>query len=127
MMPKFFYCEHCGNIVEMIHDSGAPLTCCGDTMKSLVAGSVDAALEKHVPVYDIVDSTVKVTVGSTAHPMLPEHFIEWILLKTNQGIQRKPLSPGDAPESSFILAQGEKIEGILAYCNLHGLWSAEIK
>ncbi|MGM9540710.1 desulfoferrodoxin family protein [Anaerovibrio sp.] len=127
MTPKFCYCEQCGNIVEMIHDSGAPLTCCEQKMKQLVPGSVDASLEKHVPVYNLIGSIVKVTVGSVEHPMVPEHFIGWIALKTNHGIQRKILSPANSPEATFTLNQGEHIESIFAYCNLHGLWKADVK
>lgn len=126
MTPKFCYCEQCGNIVEMIQDSGAPLTCCGQKMKQLVPGSVDASLEKHVPVYRLIGSIVKVTVGSVEHPMVPEHFIGWIVLKTNHGIQQKILSPANSPEATFTLNQGEHIESIYAYCNLHGLWKADI-
>ncbi len=126
MTPKFCYCEQCGNIVEMIQDSGAPLTCCGQKMKQLVPGSVDASLEKHVPVYRLIGSIVKVTVGSVEHPMVPEHFIGWIVLKTNHSIQRKILSPANSPEATFTLNQGEHIESIYAYCNLHGLWKADI-
>ncbi|MBQ2010479.1 MAG: desulfoferrodoxin [Selenomonadaceae bacterium] len=127
MTPKFYHCEQCGNIVEMINDSGAPLTCCGQKMKQLVPGSVDASQEKHVPVYNQIGSIVKVTVGSVPHPMVPEHFIGWIVLKTNHGIHRKVLCPANSPEATFTLNQGEQIESILAYCNLHGLWQADVK
>lgn len=121
---KFFICKHCGNLVGMIHDSGAPLTCCGETMTELVPNTVDAAQEKHVPVVTIEGDTVTVKVGSVAHPMLPEHYIQWIYLLTEQGGERKILKPGDAPEAVFVMTPGDKFIAAYEYCNLHGLWKA---
>ena len=121
---KFFICKHCGNIVGMIHDSGAPLSCCGENMTELVANTVDAAKEKHVPVITIEGDTVTVKVGSVAHPMLPEHYIQWIYLLTEQGGERKILKPGDAPEAVFVMTPGDKFIAAYEYCNLHGLWKA---
>jgi superoxide reductase len=77
-----------------------------------------------VPVYEIKGNTVEVTVGSTEHPMLEEHFIQWIALKTDKGNQRKALKPGEAPKAEFALLDGEKVEAVYEYCNLHGLWKA---
>ena len=122
---KFFICKHCGNLVGMIFDSGAPLTCCGEKMTELVPNTVDAAQEKHVPVVTIEGDTVTVKVGSVAHPMLPEHYIQWIYIHTEQGGQRKALKPGDKPEATFLLAEGDKLIATYEYCNLHGLWMKE--
>ena len=122
---KFYKCSHCGNLVGMIHDSGVPMICCGEKMTELVPGSVDAAVEKHVPVIRVEGDMVTVSVGSVAHPMAEEHFIEWIYLQTERGGQRKCLSPGEAPEAAFALA-GEKPVAAYAYCNLHGLWKADV-
>ena len=121
---KFYRCAHCGNIVTFLHDSGVSVICCGEKMTELVPGTVDAALEKHVPVAEEKDNMVHVAVGAVAHPMLPEHYIEWIVLETNQGSQIKKLQPGQAPEAVFALAEGEKMVAVYAYCNLHGLWKA---
>ena len=121
---KFYRCAHCGNIVTFLHDSGVPVICCGEKMTELVPGTVDAALEKHVPVAEEKGNMVHVAVGAVAHPMLPEHYIEWIVLETNQGSQIKKLQPGQAPEAVFALAEGEKMVAVYAYCNLHGLWKA---
>ena len=63
-------------------DKGVPVICCGEPMQELKAGVTDAAVEKHVPVYTIEGSHVHVVVGETKHPMLEEHFIEWITLNT---------------------------------------------
>ena len=121
---KFYVCEHCGNIITMVKNTGVPVMCCGQKMTELVPGTVDAALEKHVPVVETAGSTVTVTVGAVEHPMLPEHFIQWIALETNQGSQIKYLQPGQAPEAVFALAEGEQVVSVYEYCNLHGLWKA---
>lgn len=122
---KFFRCKHCGNLVGMIHDSGAPLTCCGEEMQELVANSTDAATEKHVPVVTVEGDTVHVTVGSVEHPMTEAHYIQWIYLKTEKGGQRKCLTPSDKPQASFKLAD-DKLVAVYEYCNLHGLWVKEL-
>ena len=93
-----------------------------ENLKNLKANTTDAAVEKHVPVYTIEGSHVHVVVGETKHPMLEEHFIEWITLNTNQGIYRKQLNPGQEPVADFCLCDGEQVEEVYAYCNLHGLW-----
>ena len=89
-------------------------------------GSTDAATEKHVPVISVNGSNVTVTVGSVAHPMLEEHSIKWIVLETAEGFQRKTLKPGDKPEAVFALTEGDKAVAAYAYCDLHGLWSANV-
>jgi superoxide reductase len=123
--PKFFVCKHCGNLVTLLHESGAPLTCCGDAMTELFANTTEAATEKHLPVVDVQGDTVTVTVGSVAHPMLPEHFIQWIYLETDKGFQLKYLNPGEKPEAVFVL-NNEKPVAAYELCNLHGLWKTEI-
>ncbi|MBQ6323073.1 MAG: desulfoferrodoxin, partial [Lachnospiraceae bacterium] len=112
--------------VELILPSRCPTMCCGEAMEEMTAGSVDAALEKHVPSVTVEGNKVTVTVGSVEHPMLAEHSILWIALETSQGIQRKALSPGNAPTAVFALADGETPIAALEYCNLHGLWKKEI-
>ena len=124
MKLKFFRCEHCGNIIEMVEDKGVPVVCCGQRMTELVAGTSDGAREKHVPVYEVKDNIVHVKVGEVAHPMIPEHYIEWIVLQTKNGVQRKELNPGDKPEACFALCDGDEVEAVYAYCNLHGHWKA---
>ena len=121
---KFYICEHCGNIVAMVKASGVPVVCCGQPMKELVPGTTDAAAEKHVPAYSVEGNVVKVKVGEVAHPMIPEHFIEWVSLQTKQGNQRKVLVPESAPEVSFLIDADDEVEAVYAYCNLHGLWKA---
>jgi superoxide reductase len=94
-------------------------------MTKLEAGVVDASREKHVPAVTVEDNTVKVAIGSVAHPMTEEHSINWVYLQTDRGGQRKNLNPGDAPEVTFAIAD-EKPIAVYAYCNLHGLWKTEI-
>jgi superoxide reductase len=120
---RFFRCDICGNLVGMIHSSGAPMTCCGQHMTELVPGSVDASHEKHVPVIKVEDDKAIVHIGSVDHPMLAEHYIEWVYLQTEDGGHRKCLQPGGAPEAVFALG-GAKVVAAYAYCNLHGLWKA---
>ena len=110
------------SVMEMSHRSKAFEEIITAAEQELKAGVTDAAVEKHVPVYTIEGSHVHVVVGETKHPMLEEHFIEWITLNTNQGIYRKQLNPGQEPVADFCLCDGEQVEEVYAYCNLHGLW-----
>ena len=119
-LREIYKCEKCGNIVEIVHAAKGELQCCGEPMKQLKANTVDAALEKHVPVLSVNGTTAEVKVGSVAHPMDPDHYIEFIELMTAARIYRAELSPGKAPEASFDI-HGE-VTGARAYCNKHGLW-----
>ena len=119
-LREVYKCEECGNMIEIVHASKGALSCCGQPMKQLKENSVDAALEKHVPVLSLNGTTASVKVGSVAHPMDPDHYIEFIELLTAARIYRAELSPGKAPEASFDI-HGEVI-GARAYCNKHGLW-----
>lgn len=121
---KFYRCDHCGNIITFVHSAGVPVVCCGQKMTELVPGTSDAAQEKHVPVVEAAGNSVRVKVGTVEHPMLPEHFIQWIALETDRGSQIKYLKPGERPEAVFALSDGEKAAAAYAYCNLHGLWKA---
>ena len=124
MKLRFFICEHCGNIIVKVEDKGVPVVCCGQKMTELIPDTVDAAREKHVPVYAVENGTVSVTVGSVAHPMTEPHHISWIVLQTDRGFQFRELDPLGAPAAGFALAEGETAEAVYAYCNLHGLWKA---
>ena len=122
MEMKFYRCKHCGQIVAVVKNTGVPLVCCGEKMQELVPGSVDASLEKHVPVYEVSGNTCHVKVGEVEHPMVDNHYIEWVVLQTKFGNQRKQLKPGDKPEVCFKMCDGDMVVAVLAYCNLHGLW-----
>lgn len=121
---KFYVCEHCGNIITYAKDAGVPVMCCGQKMVELVPGTTDAAVEKHVPVIKAEGQKVVVEVGGVAHPMIAEHYIEWIVLETEKGYQKVDLKPEEAPRAEFALVEGDKVVAAYAYCNLHGLWKA---
>ncbi|MDR0851215.1 MAG: desulfoferrodoxin [Clostridiales Family XIII bacterium] len=122
---KIYRCNHCGLIVEPINGVSVVPVCCGDKMEVVVANTTDAAQEKHVPVIEKNGNTVTVKVGSVAHPMLEEHFIQWIVLNSGKVTQRAVLSPGEAPEAVFTVADASAPLTAYEYCNLHGLWKAE--
>ena len=124
MKIKYYICETCGNIIGKIKDSGVPVICCGKPMKELVPNTTDAATEKHLPVIEKDGDKVTVTISSVAHPMIPEHYIEWVSIETKNGRQIKKLSPGDEPKVTFALINDEIIAAY-AYCNIHGLWMTE--
>ena len=121
---KFYVCEHCGNIIEFVKESGVPVVCCGEKMKEIVPGSVDAAVEKHVPAVTVEGNKVKVVVGDVEHPMVEEHYIGWVAIETKEGVQRKTLKAGDRPAVEFALTEGDQLVAAYAWCNLHGLWKA---
>lgn len=122
METKFLICKHCGNIMEVVKESGVPVMCCGDKMSQIEANTSDGATEKHVPEVSVDGNKVTVVVGSVIHPMVEEHFIQWIYLKTDKGIQKKYLNPGEEPKAEFLLVDGEVVNEVYEYCNLHGLW-----
>ncbi|MBR1703597.1 MAG: desulfoferrodoxin [Lachnospiraceae bacterium] len=124
MELEFYRCAHCGQIVAVVKNCGVPIICCGERMQKIEPGTTDAAVEKHVPVVEVKDNLVTVTVGSVAHPMVAEHYIEWIALKTKAGNQRKALKPGDEPKACFAICEGDEVEAAYAYCNLHSLWKS---
>ena len=120
-----FKCSVCGNMVVVMHNGGGTLVCCGQPMKLLTAGENDtAAKEKHIPVVTVNDSAIEIVVGSVAHPMTPEHFIQWIAVVTDSEVFTKFLTPEDAPKASFTLPAGTTDFEVYEYCNLHGLWKA---
>ena len=126
MDVKFYRCTHCGNIVVKPFDSGVPLVCCGEKMEEITANTVDAAVEKHVPDVKVDGANVHVQVGSVLHPMTPEHYITFICLVTEGGYQIVELTPESAPVADFAVAEGDKPLKVYEYCNLHGLWVAEV-
>ena len=108
-----------------IHDAGVPLVCCGQKMTYLEPNTVEASAEKHLPSVTVEDGVVTVNVGSVDHPMIPEHFIQWVYVQTEKGGQRKNLQPEEAPNVKFYLGD-DKVIAVYAYCNLHGLWKTEL-
>ncbi len=121
---KFYRCEVCGNIVGLINNGGGQLVCCGQHMTELVPNTTDAAQEKHVPVAERRDGKIYVQVGSVPHPMTDAHYIQWIAVISDKGTERISLSPTDEPKAVFCDREDAEV---YEYCNLHGLWKAEIK
>ena len=120
----YYRCEICGNIVEMIEDSGVEIICCGEPMTLLDANTTDAATEKHVPVCKREGNKLRVDVGSVPHPMIDKHYIQWIAIAQENHTQRIALKPGQEPSAEFSVNDGPVV--VYEYCNLHGLWKAEV-
>lgn len=123
---KFYICEKCNKIFAFLQKEEAPLQCAGEEVKELVPHTKDAGNEKHLPVVEINGNIVTVKVGSIEHPMLDEHFINWVALETKQGNQRKELKPGQKPEVRFAIVEGDEVIAAYEYCNLHGLWKTTL-
>lgn len=117
---QIYKCDICGNIVEMLHEGKGELICCGEPMKLFEENTVDAAKEKHVPVYEKEQNKIKVKVGSVAHPMEEKHYIEWIEIIDGDKAYRTFLKPGQEPQAEFLLDSSDF--KVREYCNLHGLW-----
>ncbi|MBQ4293704.1 MAG: desulfoferrodoxin Dfx [Lachnospiraceae bacterium] len=124
-MVKILKCLKCGNVITYLVEKVCVPVCCGDQMTELKPNTTDGATEKHVPVIRKDGNKVTVEIGSAAHPMLEEHFIQFILLETKKGIQRVDLKPGDEPKAEFALVDGDEVVAAYEYCNLHGLWKAD--
>jgi superoxide reductase len=124
MIERFqvYRCESCGNIVEVLHAGTCVPECCGKPMKLLSENPTDAAKEKHVPVVEKTADGFTVKVGSVAHPMEADHYIEWIELLADGVSYIRFLKSGDKPEASFAV-KAQKATA-REYCNKHGLWKA---
>jgi len=120
---EIYKCMACGNIIEVLTGGRGELFCCGEPMKNLVEKTTDAGNEKHVPVIEKSNGTIKVKVGSVPHPMEEKHYIEWIELIADDKAYRRFLSPSDVAEAVFNI-EGEKITA-REHCTLHGLWKGE--
>ena len=118
---KFIKCEDCEAIAVVLNDG----KCCVGEEKELLANTVDAAVEKHVPSVHVEGNIIKVQVGEVEHPMIKEHFIQWIAVETKKGLMVKKLSPEEKPYAEFIV-EGEEVVAVYEYCNLHGLWKKEM-
>lgn len=122
---KFFRCKQCGNLVGLINNAGVPMICCGEPMEELHPNTTEAATEKHIPAVSVNGRLVHAKVGSVPHPMTEEHHIEFIYLQTENGGQRQCLKVGSEAQAMFAVLQDKPLE-VFCYCNLHGLWKAEI-
>lgn len=122
---RFFTCKHCGNTIGLINNGNTDIICCGEAMTELVPNTFDASEEKHVPQASYKDGIVDVQIGSVEHPMTEEHYIPWVYIQTEKGGQRKNLTPGSQPKVQFAIVDDQPV-AVFAYCNLHGLWMADL-
>ena len=120
---RFYVCPICGNVIGLIDGDINHITCCGKPMELLEANTVDAAQEKHVPVYEKVEDEIVVKVGEVEHPMEKEHFIMWIAQVTDNQTTRIRLYPEQETTVRFKYIPGATL---YAYCNKHGLWSKQV-
>lgn len=125
MEVRFYTCETCGNMIYMIKDSGVTPVCCGNEMREVKPSQEEMLTEKHLPVFKVYGRDVYVEVGSIHHPMVQDHYIEWVLLQTQKGMQLARLLPGETPKLCFSLCKGDKLEAVYAFCNIHGLWKTD--
>ena len=123
MKQKFLKCEHCGNIVAVVKETGVPVMCCGEKMNEIIPGSVDASQEKHVPVCEKVEDEIVVKVGEIEHPMEKDHYIMWIAQVSDNKTTRIRLYPEQGTEVRFKYIPKSTV---YAYCNKHGLWKTNI-
>lgn len=118
-------CKKCGAVVKVLEDctcdSGCGIKCCGEMMEKIVPNSVDAAIEKHVPTYEIKDGKIYVKVN---HVMEEEHYIKWISIVIGKKEITTNLNPG---EEAIVHAKYVPGSTIYAYCNKHGLWKKDVE
>ncbi len=122
---NLYRCQKCGNIAEIIHAGDRTPSCCGEHMTLLEPHEGQEGKEKHIPIVTTTDSLVSVVVGSIEHPMLAEHYIEWIELETPKSCQRVFLKPGDQPKATFAITSDTE-QLVRVYCNIHGLWQTSV-
>ena len=126
MREKFYICRKCGNLVELLNDSGVPMVCCGEEMQALVPNTSEGAGEKHLPFVQVDGDNLHVQIGEVIHPMIAEHYIQWIYVETENGGQLIKFMPDDIPQADVCLRDDKPI-AVYAYCNIHGLWKTDIK
>ena len=128
MKTIFYRCKGCGNFVLFVDDkTKCTPKCCGEAMEELAANTTDAAVEKHVPQVETEGNSIKVQIGSTVHPMLDAHYIRFICLETEKGIQIRYLKPGEEPKAEFAVSGEDKATAVYEFCNLHGLWKKDLQ
>ncbi len=121
---QIYKCNICGNIVEVLHAGAGQLVCCGQPMQLLTEKIDDIGKEKHIPIIEIENGTIKVKVGSIAHPMESNHYIEWVEIIVNDEVYRKTFKPGIKPEVELKIGRTIRETVVRVYCNIHGLWKS---
>ena len=131
MTEKFqlYKCEICGNLVEVLIAGAGELVCCGQPMNLLTAHTEEEIKgESHLPfMYHNEEGKELVRIGEKFHPMIPEHYIQFIELISENGkiSVTKFFEPEEVPEISLNEEFGDYIAR--ENCNIHGLWSTIIQ
>lgn len=125
MKQRFFKCQRCGQITNVVNDTNLTMMCCMADMLELIPNTSEGSSEKHLPEITANGTQVTVKVGTGTHPMETGHYIQWICIQTRKGCQRVHFEPGDKPEATFVIAEDDSLEAAYAYCNLHELWMKE--
>ena len=120
---EIYKCERCGQVIEVLDQAVPSLHCCGVPMEKMEEQTADASLEKHVPVLESITDGIRITVGSTPHPMTDDHYIQWIEVINGDYVNRKYLKPGDEPMAEFYVPKQDRLI-IREFCNKHGLWKS---
>ena len=123
---KFYICPTCGNVIELVEDHGIPVFCCGQKMDELVPNTVEAAVEKHIPVATVENGVLKVSVGEVEHPSIAAHWIPFIAVKAGDLVMRRSIKATEKPEAIFPLGDFKGEVEVYAWCNLHGMWKSTI-
>lgn len=120
---KFYVCPVCGNVIYVMNGEIGHVKCCGVDLVELIPNTVDASAEKHVPFCEVYGDKVRVNVGEVLHPMDNDHYIMWVVAKTDENVSFVKFNIGDEPSCEFVYKKGMVI---YSYCNKHGLWKKEI-
>ncbi|MHA1585288.1 MAG: desulfoferrodoxin family protein [Promethearchaeota archaeon] len=112
-------CKHCGDLFDKVFKESLCNDC--QDLEAIIAKTADWKNEKHVPIIEKTENGIKVTVGSTLHPMVADHWIQMIEVIHKNKLYRTYLNPGDDPIAEFPIND----VNVLAreYCNKHGLWA----
>lgn len=122
---NIYFCKHCKRICYT-YPVDSTLVCCGTEMTLLKPKTEDVGNEKHLPVIEkIADNKIKVKVGSVTHPMLEDHWIQWIFIENGDRYLTKTFNPGDEPVAEFYVDLSKPVK-VYEFCNIHGLWMTEL-
>ena len=120
---SFYQCNDCNSV--LLEMNGTISQNCDHGLSALEADTLDGATEKHVPIVEFKDNLMTVEVGEIPHPMTVDHSILWIYVQTRSGGAFVRLAPEDQPKARFKINSIDVV-GVYAYCDIHGLWKAEL-
>ncbi len=125
MESKFLKCKKCNTIFHQFGNEELKLSCDGEMLEEIMPNTVEADVERHVPVAEVNGNVLKVSVGVLPHPNEADHFIEWIYVKNGNRTWGKTLTEKEPAVAEFLGDWHGKIE-IEAYCSKHGIWHSTI-